>query len=139
MKKRVQLMLVAGAVAAFATAARAQRNLTIPEMKVGASTTTACVVSVRVVNSGQIDTWTNNLSLYINPVSAPTCGVTGDLRQCVGHLRSGESRWFSFSVTLPRGLCKLWAFVDSSCIIAESNEKDNQRLLSIFTSPEIHD
>ncbi|MBP7829974.1 MAG: hypothetical protein KA248_08670 [Kiritimatiellae bacterium] len=130
MKKRIQMMLVAGAVMAFATAARALPNLVLREMRVTTATNGVQQLWVRVSNEGNTASSNGFVTVYIDPPSDPACGNPGYGRQWLGFLRPGANRFYLYALpALARGEHKLWGFADSTCVVREGRETDNKRSL----------
>ena len=135
MRKTIQMMLAAGAVMAFATAAKAQCNLTISEMLVNSSNT---LVQIRVANTGtKASPATGFVALFRNVTTIPACGATTYLaRQPVPSIPARSSVWFWFDLgPIPIITRNLLAFVDSTCVIKEKREDDNTRMLTVGGMP----
>jgi hypothetical protein len=97
-----------------------------------------CTVNIRVFNYGDRDLFEPAyLALYLDPVASPTCGDTGAARRLpLGIIRARSSRWYTFTnVYLPGSTPTLYGFVDSSCVINESSERDNVRAWAFMFMP----
>ncbi len=91
-------------------------------------------VTIQVFNYGYQDLVSPAyLTLYLDPETQPTCGRAGVARRPLGIIRARSSRFYTFtSVYMPDDSITLCAFVDSSCVINESSERDNIRAWSYW-------
>lgn len=141
MKKRIQMMLVAGAVMAFATAAKAQCNLTVSKLiasPVSVSATGGYYrVSALVANNGRADVAstlrTPYIALYLNRSGVPGCSASDWMdRQPLPRLPRGGSAWITFRlVGLINGEHRLLAVADYTCAVPELREDDNHRGMAL--------
>ena len=96
---------------------------------------------VNVVNLGSGPGVVGWVDVWANKSTPASCGDDGDAFQQGGYLQSGEFMWLLFpNLTAgPAGPNSLRVFIDSGCSTAESNEGDNQTVLTYYPAVEVWD
>jgi hypothetical protein len=97
---------------------------------------TAATLTVTVKNGGKADATNFRLDVWHNRWSSATCGLTGDANVNIPLLAKGASTTFNFPAVFSGspGTRKAIAFVDSQCVVSETNETNNQKSFSYSVS-----
>ena len=84
---------------------------------------TTVTYNISVVNNDSAAV-TTNIAFFVNQPGAPTCGATPDGEGPVT-IAGGTALSLSFGAPLPAGSYSTHVFIDSKCLIAESDELNN--------------
>src|SRR5207244_1428031 len=85
-------------------------------------------VTVTIANTGGTAATNFRLDSVFAGSGPLSCGVTGDVTSTISSLAAGASQTFSYPFNLPSlsAVYTARSFVDSQCVVAESNESNNQ-------------